>query len=540
MKSKNNIFDSLQAHWAKDLLSGFLVSLIALPLCLGIAGASNFPPIMGVMTAVVGGIVVAFFAGSELTIKGPAAGLIVIVAGAVEELGKGDNEVGWKLALGVVVVAGLIQIVLGLLKVAKLADFFPLSAVHGMLAAIGIIIMSKQLHLAVGIAPAEMKGKEPLELLEMVPHSLMHMEYHIAIIGGISLLILFGWPYLQIKALKKVPPALVVLIVGVLLGQYFHLTEPSYKNLKPLVNPGDFSINLNADFSVLTNSELLPIFLKYLLMFVLIGSLESLLTGRAIDLIDPEKRKSDLSRDLTAVGIGNTISGLLGGLPMISEVARSSANINNGAKSRWANFFHGIFLLLFVVMLVPVIKMVPVASLAAMLIFVGFRLASPKEFAHVYHIGKEQLTIFLITIIATIATDLLVGIAAGILTKFLIQLAFGVQIKDIIKSRFELTEQELGVYHLSVKNAAVFANYLKLKAQLAKVPQGSSLIIDFSKAAYVDHTVADNLNNFRREFEAAGGVLSLKGLDLHESLSEHPLAARRLPKHLRKSLVEMA
>ena len=540
MKSKNNIFDSLQAHWAKDLLSGFLVSLIALPLCLGIAGASNFPPIMGVMTAVVGGIVVAFFAGSELTIKGPAAGLIVIVAGAVEELGKGDNEVGWKLALGVVVVAGLIQIVLGLLKVAKLADFFPLSAVHGMLAAIGIIIMSKQLHLAVGIAPAEMKGKEPLELLEMVPHSLMHMEYHIAIIGGISLLILFGWPYLQIKALKKVPPALVVLIVGVLLGQYFHLTEPSYKNLKPLVNPGDFSINLNADFSVLTNSELLPIFLKYLLMFVLIGSLESLLTGRAIDLIDPEKRKSDLSRDLTAVGIGNTISGLLGGLPMISEVARSSANINNGAKSRWANFFHGIFLLLFVVMLVPVIKMVPVASLAAMLIFVGFRLASPKEFAHVYHIGKEQLTIFLITIIATIATDLLVGIAAGILTKFIIQLAFGVQIKDIIKSRFELTEQELGVYHLSVKNAAVFANYLKLKAQLAKVPQGSSLIIDFSKAAYVDHTVADNLNNFRREFEAAGGVLSLKGLDLHESLSEHPLAARRLPKHLRKTLVEMA
>ena len=384
-----------------------------------------------------------------------------------------------------------------------------------------------------------MKGKEPLELLEMVPHSLMHMEYHIAIIGSISLLILFGWPYLRIKALKKVPPALVVLIVGVLLGQYFHLMEPSYKNLKPLVNPGEFSINLNADFSALTSTEFLPVFLKYLLMFVLIGSLESLLTGRAIDLIDPDKRKSDLSRDLTAVGIGNTVSGLLGGLPMISEVARSSANITNGGKSRWANFFHGIFLLLFVVMLVPVIKMVPVASLAAMLIFVGFRLASPKEFAHVYHIGKEQLTIFLITIITTIATDLLVGIAAGILTKFIIQIAFGVKISDIIKSRFELTEEELGVYHLNVKNAAVFANYLKLKAQLAKVPQGSSLIIDFSKAAYVDHTVADNLNNFRREFEATGGVLSLKGLDLHESLSEHPLAARRLPKHLRKTLVEM-
>lgn len=540
MKSKQSIFDSLQSYWSKDLLSGFLVSLIALPLCLGIAGASNFPPIMGVMTAVVGGIVVAFFAGSELTIKGPAAGLIVIVAGAVDELGKGDMDLGWKLALGVIVVAGLIQALLGVLKVAKLADFFPLSAVHGMLAAIGIIIMSKQLHLAVGIPPSEMKGKEPIELLEMVPHSLAHMEYHIAIIGGISLLILFGWQYLNIKALKKVPPALIVLIVGVLLGQYFHLTEPAYKNFKPLVTPGDFTFNLNVNFGALTTPELLPIFFKYLLMFVLIGSLESLLTGRAIDLIDPEKRKSDLSKDLTAVGIGNVISGLLGGLPMISEVARSSANINNGAKSRWANFFHGIFLLLFVVMLVPLIKMVPVASLAAMLIFVGFRLASPKEFAHIYHIGKEQLTIFLITIVTTIATDLLIGIAAGILTKFIIQMALGVKVSDIIKSRFELQEKELGVYQLNVNNAAVFANYLKLKSLLLKVPAGSSLVIDFSKAAYVDHTVADNLNNFRRDFESKGGSLTLRGLDYHESLSEHPLAARRLPKHLRKTAVEIA
>lgn len=540
MKSKQSIFDSLQSHWSKDLLSGFLVSLIALPLCLGIAGASNFPPIMGVMTAVVGGIVVAFFAGSELTIKGPAAGLIVIVAGAVDELGKGDMNLGWKLALGVIVVAGLIQALLGVLKVAKLADFFPLSAVHGMLAAIGIIIMSKQLHLAVGIPPSEMKGKEPIELLEMVPHSLAHMEYHIAIIGAVSLLILFGWQYLNIKALKKVPPALIVLIAGVILGQYFHLTEPAYKNFKPLVTPGDFTFNLNVNFGALTTPELLPIFFKYLLMFVLIGSLESLLTGRAIDLIDPEKRKSDLSKDLTAVGIGNVISGLLGGLPMISEVARSSANINNGAKSRWANFFHGIFLLLFVVMLVPLIKMVPVASLAAMLIFVGFRLASPKEFAHIYHIGKEQLTIFLITIVTTIATDLLIGIAAGILTKFIIQIALGVKLSDIIKSRFELQEKELGVYQLNVNNAAVFANYLKLKSLLQKVPAGSSLVIDFSKAAYVDHTVADNLNNFRRDFESKGGSLTLHGLDHHESLSEHPLAARRLPKHLRKTAVEIA
>lgn len=173
--------------------------------------------------------------------------------------------------------------------------------------------------------------------------------------------------------------------------------------------------------------DLVPVFIKYVVMFLLVGSLESLLTVKAIDLLDPYKRKSDISRDVEAVGAGNVISGLLGGLPMISEIVRSSANIQNGGRTRWANLFHGIFLLIFVVALAPVIKMVPVAALAAMLIFLGFRLASPNEFRHIYHIGKEQLIIFLVTIAATLSTDLLIGIAAGIVTKIIIQLFYGVK-----------------------------------------------------------------------------------------------------------------
>lgn len=196
----------LKENWQSDLLSGFLVSLIALPLSLGIASASNFPPIMGVLTAIIGGLIVALFAGSEPTIKGPAAGLIVIVAGCVDELGRGDFDLGWKLALGVIIVAGVLQVVMGLLKIARLADFFPLSAIHGMLSAIGILIMSKQIHLAVGIAPSELKGKEPLELIAMVPHSLSHMEWHVAFIGIVSLIILFSWPSIKSKAIKKIPP----------------------------------------------------------------------------------------------------------------------------------------------------------------------------------------------------------------------------------------------------------------------------------------------------------------------------------------------
>lgn len=512
-------------NWSKDLLSGFLVSLIALPLSLGIAGASNFPPIMGVMTAIVGGIVVAFFAGSELTIKGPAAGLIVIVAGAVEELGKGDNDLGWKLALGVVVVAGAVQVLFGVLKVAKLADFFPLSAVHGMLAAIGIIIMSKQIHLAVGISPAELKGKEPLELLTMVPHSLYHMEYHVAIIGFVSLVILFGWQYIKVNALKKIPPALLVLIVGVLMGLYFHLSDPNYANLKPLVNPGDFKLAFNASFAGLS-SDLLPIFLKYVLMFTLVGSLESLLTGKAIDLLDPYQRKANLSKDLTAVGIGNMVAGFLGGLPMISEVARSSANIGNGGRTRWANLFQGVSLLVFVVMLTPLIKMVPVASLAAMLIFVGFRLAAPKEFVHVYHIGKEQLLIFIVTVIATISTDLLIGVGTGILLKLIMQLISGVPLRHVFRQpiKMSISEEE---YLLEVSGAATFSNLLNIKKHLDKVPAGSNVRIDLEKSRYVDHTVLENLHNYKREHELGGGKFQVTGIERHKPLSDHPLAARR-------------
>ncbi len=519
---------SFRTNWTKDLLSGFLVSLIALPLCLGIAGASNFPPIMGVLTAIIGGMLVAPLAGSELTIKGPAAGLIVIVAGAVEELGRGNNELGWKLALGVVLVAGAIQVVLGLLKVAKLSDFFPLSAVHGMLAAIGIIIMSKQIHWALGVNPALTKGKEPLELLALVPHSLSHPTVPIAIIGLISLVILFGMPKINNPIVKKIPPALIVLIVGVVLGQVMGLNGAQYADVKPLVNPGDFALGFNVSFAGMTG-DLLPIFLKYLLMFALIGSLESLLTGKAIDILDPKQNKSNLSKDLFAVGLGNMASGLLGGLPMISEVARSSANINNGGQSRWANFFHGVFLLIFVLALTPIIKMIPMASLAAMLIYVGFRLANPKEFAHMWHIGREQLAIFMVTIIVTLATDLLIGIGAGIALKLAIELINGVPLKNLFRADTEM-KYENGQYLLKINGAGVFSNYLGIKKTLEKLPKEAQVVIDANNTYYVDHTVMENLHHLQREFQQSGGKMIMEALVNHKPVSDHPFAALKKSK----------
>ncbi|MCE6990263.1 SulP family inorganic anion transporter [Dyadobacter sp. CY323] len=517
-------FEGLKENWKADLLSGFLVALIALPLSLSVAVASNFPPVMGLVTAIVGGLA-SFLTNSELTVKGPAGGLIVIAAGAVDELGRGNNAVGWRLALGAIVVAGGIQVLMGLFKLPKFADFFPLSAVHGMLAAIGIIIMSKQIHLAVGIAPSELIGKGPLELLEMVPHSLLHMEYHIAIVGLVGLMIMFGWKYLSFSIFKKVPPALVVLVVAIGLGQFFHLFEPAYGDISPLIDPGEFSLAYHADFGGM-KSDLLPVFIKYVALFALVGSLESLLTVKAMDLLDPFKREADLSRDVTAIGAGNIVAGMLGGLPMISEVARSSANINNGGKTRWANLFQGMFLLIFVITLAPVVRMVPVAALATMLIFVGFRLASPAEFTHIYHIGKEQLLIFLVTIIATLSTDLLIGIGCGIITKVIIQLFYGVKLSHIFNPKIEV-RAERDIFFVNVPRAAVFTNYLSLKSKLEAIPKGKVVQIDFSNAPYVDHTVMENVTRFKNGYELAGGRMVLIGFEHHLALSDHPLAARR-------------
>ncbi len=537
-------FSEFKTHFRSDAISGFLVFLIALPLCLGISKASGFPPISGVFTAIIGGLVVSFFSGSALTIKGPAAGLIVIALGAIDELGKGDNFLGYRLALGVIVVAGLIQVAFGLLKMGRLADFFPVTVIHGMLAAIGIIIASKQIHVALGVKPS---GAEPLELLAEVPDSIMGMNPEIALIGGISLLILFLMPTIKSKFIKAVPAALVVLLVAIPLGFLFDLDHAhDYVFNRHLfhINPNDFLVVLPAnlmdgvtfpDFS----GVLSPIGFKYLVMFSLVGSLESLLSTQAIDTLDPYKRKSNLNKDLVAVGIGNTLAGMVGGLPMISEIVRSSANINNGAHTRWSNFFHGFFLLAFVALAAPLIHHIPNAALAAMLLYTGYRLASPKEFYKTYSIGMDQLSIFLTTIFVTLATDLLLGIAAGIVMKLFIQVLLGGPVSNLFKSDVEIKESP-AEYTLSIRHSATFSNYLGFKKFLYKAPINKKLVIDFSNTKLVDHSFMEHLHHFEEDQAVSGRQIIITGLDQHKPVSNHPMASRKkvsLEKRLNEGLI---
>ena len=522
-----------RAHLKSDLLSGFLVFLIALPLCLGISLACGYPAISGIFTAIIGGVLATFFSNSELTIKGPAAGLIVIAIGCVTDFGftagrdPAADFQAYRLALGVGVAAGAIQILFGLFRAGILGEFFPTAAVHGLLASIGVIIMAKQIPVTLGL------GSEgsPLELIAKIPSFIANMNPVIGLIGIISLIVMFGFPFIKNARLKAVPAPMVVLLITVPLGLYFEIGREhiySFGGSEYSVGPS-FLVNVPQNmFSALTfpdfSGVVTGIGFKYIVLFSLIGSVESLLSAKAVDTIDPWKRKTNHDRDLLAIGVGNTVAAFVGGLPMISEIVRSRANIDNGAKTRFANMYHGFFLLAFVALVPGLINQIPLAALGAMLVFTGFRLASPREFVHMYRAGREQLIIFVSTIVGVLATDLLMGIAIGIAVKAVIHLVNGAPVRSLFRLGVDVQRDESRTL-VRVKDAAVFSTWIGLKKRLEAVKGQSPVVLDLSETALVDHTVMEKLYEMEKEFQEQGATLVIEGLDRHQKVSEYPTAA---------------
>jgi MFS superfamily sulfate permease-like transporter len=262
----------------------------------------------------------------------------------------------------------------------------------------------------------------------------------------------------------------------------------------------------------------------------LIGTLESMLTAKASDLIDPYKRKTNLDRDNLAVGVANTLSSLIGATPMISEIVRTKANIDNGARTRFGNFWHGVFLLAFVTLLPTVITMVPMAALTAMLIYTGFRLAHPHEFRHMYEIGPEQLLIFCSTLLGVIGIDLLWGVAIGILVKFVVHALNGCPVNSFFKPLLDVEELDANTYQIEARRSAVFSNWIMLKKRIEAIRHDKkNLVIDLSDTRLVDHTVMARMRELEAEFQQDGLTLSVVGLDEHRPMSSHPLAARKRP-----------
>lgn len=507
-------------HFRYDLVSGFIVSLIALPLCLGIASASNFPPVTGVLTAITGGLIIGFLSGSELAVKGPAAGLIVIVAGAVEEYGKGDMHQGYLLTASLIAVTGVMQMLLGSFKIGRWADFIPSSIIHGILAAIGIIIISKQAHLLIGITPQELKGMEPLELIKAIPHSLTHLEWHISVTGILCLSLLFILPRVKNPVIKAIPPFLIVIVLSMLVAQALHLSDEKYKFYNPLINPGKLEFNFFFDPGIFSGTNLM-ITVKYFFLMTIIGTIESILTVKAVDLLDPYKRTSDYDRDVIAVGAGNLLAGLMGALPMISEVARSSANISNKGVTRLSAISHGFFLFAFVLLFAPVIKLIPVAALSSILIFVGLKLANPRDLVKAWKISHEHFLILVTTMITTICIDMLVGVAFGIACKILINFIKSGELKSLFKAKIktEASDRQCIIY---LDTTAVFTNWLPVKKILQR-EQGKKLVIDFSAVKITDSAFIENVTRYKESYGADCVLRSLQ--ELHP-VKDHPYSMR--------------
>lgn len=528
------------ASLKNDLIAGFSVSLIALPLCLGIAFASGFPPVAGLLTAIVGGLIASRISGTYVTISGPAAGLIVISLGAAESLGGAGLEsgyAGYPYALAAVLLGGVFMALFGFLKVGKFGDVFPPAVVHGMLAAIGVTIMIKQYFPALGIASP--KG-EILHVLLLIPIKSLSFNPIITLIGLVSLALLIIHPRIPLKWVKAIPAPMWVLVVSIGMSWYFNLGENrSYDFMGT-------SYELNGSFLVQLPNDLLgddgirfPDFSKIGMMafwvavvsFALVSSVESLLSAKAVDALDPLERKSNLDKDLVAMGSGSAIAGAIGGLPMISEIVRSSANISNGAKSQWANFFHGAFLLLFLLLAKPIIEMIPLSALAAMLVFTGFRLASPKEFKHMAQIGFQELAIFVVTLIGVLATDLIIGVVIGMVFKYVLILSKGMPFMDLFRLKIRVSEEADKTTLTPSTTSLVYTNFLKLKASLDKIKDSKKeVILDLEHVLYIDHTTMSHLFAYQKDLEAAGRTF-------HFSNSKHlkPSSAHKMAQLVRKA-----
>ena len=471
--NQKNTFKTFLGQIPKNLFSGFVVSLIALPLGLGLALASGAPPISGVIAAIVGGIVVALLGGSNVTITGPGNGLVVVILAAITTLGNGDMYQGYLFTLAAIVLSGIIMILLGFLRLGSLGDFFPASAIQGMLAAIGIGIFAKQFHVMLGNLDA--KGSI-VELLLQIPEGIYHFVqtdntsiFYAGLIGVLSLLIMTFYSKIRNRYFQLVPAPMWIVVISVGMYYYFEMFSPVHYPIEKellIELPNDILSNFAfPDFGMLSELS----FINAVISITLIASIESLLSIKAVDKLDPLKRRSNVNKDIRALGIATVISGFLGGLNVVTVIARSSVNVHNKGSNRSANFFHAGFLLLFVLLFASELRKIPLPALAAILVYTGYKLASPENLQKVFRIGSEQLIIFLVTLSVTITTSLITGILVGIIITLIIHIIINKNVmlflKNVLKPNVLMFTED-GKYYVSVKNFSSFLNYTKLKSKL--------------------------------------------------------------------------
>lgn len=532
----------IRENWRNDVIAALSVALVALPLALGIAVASEVAPMAGILSAVIGGVVTTFFRGSHMAINGPAAGLIAVILGALAVL---DGNINYVLAA--IVISGGLQVVLGLLKMGRYARMFPSSVLHGILAAIGVIIFAKQIHFALGTkSDSDTIIGTLLDAIYMLPEA----NPFIVVVSAACLLILIFYKKIPFKLFHLLPGPMWVLIVALpfVFGfDFFYEHTRTFLGKEYAMGP-QFLISIptnplesimHPDFGMIGTSA----FWLTVISITLIASVESLASARAIDKLDPYKRVTDLDKDLVSIGLSTMVSGALGGLPIINLIVRSTVNVQNNGKTKWVNLYHGIFLILFVVILAPVLNSIPLAALAAILVHTGIKLASPKVFFQAYDQGVEQLLFMVSTLLITLFTDLLVGIIGGVLITLslhmlLAKVGFFPFFKMIFKSGSIIYERGDGSFDAKIRGVANFLSVLSVNKLLDTIPQGKVVRIDLSKTRLVDLSLMENLIEYKRIQEGFGGNVTLSGLDHHWSSSSHNRALKIIVGQRRKPVTQ--
>lgn len=541
-------------HWKHDIVAGLLVSLISLPFSLGIAVASGAPPIAGLISAIIAGMLLPFLGGSFVTISGPAAGLAPVLLTSMLTLGHyqtgGDQNAaraaGYPLLLAVICMVGAVQIVLCLIKAARFSAVFPAAVVEGMLAAIGLLIIAKQLPFLLGV---KFEAHKFWEYVREAPSKFRERDNKVFNLGLFCLAFLFSLSAIKAKWIKKVPAPVVMVVVGTIIASFLHLTSkqmidiPAHPFRHGLVTP-DFR-GLFADHSLWLSV------VGIVLTLTMIDGVESLATASAVDKIDPFHRKSNPNRTLLAMGVSNICSSIAGGLTIIPGGVKSKANIEGGGRTLWANFYNACFLLIYILVARNYINMIPYAALAAMLIHTGWKLCRPAIWRHVAHIGREQLVLFAATVLVTITTDLLWGIVFGIVAKLVMAAVFAApgfldvvgrrsgygrlmassigHLPDLFRDPVTRRETADGSYNLYFGRPLVCFNSMHLNDELALIPRDArSVRLHMTdRVTLIDHTSCDTLIHFVEEFERSGrGVVKILGLDRMFARSHYPAAMR--------------
>ncbi|SFS59960.1 SulP family inorganic anion transporter [Sphingobacterium wenxiniae] len=488
-----------------DFPASVVVFLVALPLCLGIAMASGAPLFAGILTGIIGGIVVASISKSPLSVSGPAAGLTVIVLGAIEQLG------AYETFLLAVVIAGVVQLILGIIKAGMIGNYFPSAVILGMLAAIGITIILKQIPLAFGLTEDHAFELDNGGGIAAFKDTLLSgINWGATIICFLSLAVLIYWP--KIKGLSKVPAPLVVVLLGVGLALAFNgtamaITDSHYVVIPVVSSFQEFTnLFIFPDFSQILNKDVWVVAIT----IAIIASLETLLSIEAVDKLDPFKRNTPTNRELIAQGIGNMSSGMLGGLPMTSVIVRSSANVQAGGRTRQAAMLHGMWLLVALLVIPGIINMIPLSCLAAILLHTGYKLAKPELFKSMLRKGLDQFIPFVITIVAIVFTDLLMGVGIGILVAVFyiiranMQNAFKIEVKE---------KDGENTVVMTLAEEVSFLNKVPIQQKLYNLPKNTGAIrIDGRYSKFIDKDVIEVLRDFEMNAVSKGINIELDSI----------------------------